>query len=598
MLEPSRDRLDYTEILRKPAPGFELSAAIASTYSLDLQALLAALLPLGFEGDAASECRNNPVFALHALKKLLPKLALFCDGASIKVPNLSQNRLLALLDRAVYPVKHKTAFHPKFWLLKFVRGNEVCYRLVVLSKNVTFDRSWDMAIALDGVPDAENANGSPLADMLQFLHRTQWGKGKRLSFVSKMIDEIRNVAFGDDEMKARDLRFIPLGIDKIPAEDEFLLNKKAAFYRLLVISPFLSAGAVRELFARGRENSETILISRKLALSELSAEDLVQVNCFCMKDEVIDGERSENLSEKPLQIQTQDIHAKFYLFQQSQGSSPYLYLGSANLTQNGINSKNVELLVRFKLSRQNIYDKIRADLLPQNHNGVFTPYQCPDVVKKSDAEIIRDELEKSYRTLTLGKFSAEVTKCGDKFNIELCFSGKISPGYRCEIAPLLGNYQTLSEKVIFKEQVPENISDFYRVKLELEKSGEKIERLLIIDTLSNIDTLADIREELLEKFCLKKSEDLLEYLSYVLSENAYPLAVAKSVQAGAYNGTYRNYQAASFALYEKMLYWAATDKSRLLEIKDIIQHRNIDNRDTAAIIKLCETFYRAAGGGR
>ena len=96
MLEPSHDRLDYTEILRKPAPDFELTAAIACTYSLDLSALLAALLPLGFEGDAANECRNNPVFALHALKKLLPKLAVFCDGASIKVPDLKQNRLLAL----------------------------------------------------------------------------------------------------------------------------------------------------------------------------------------------------------------------------------------------------------------------------------------------------------------------------------------------------------------------------------------------------------------------------------------------------------------------------------------------------------------------
>ena len=201
MLEPSHDRLDYTEILRKPAPDFELTAAIACTYSLDLSALLAALLPLGFEGDAANECRNNPVFALHALKKLLPKLAVFCDGASIKVPDLKQNRLLALLDRAVYPVKHKTAFHPKFWLLKFSRQDEVRYRLVVLSKNITFDRSWDMALTLDGVPSAENANGAPLSSMLQMFYKSQWGKSKRLNILAGLIDEIRQVSFFNDDIK-------------------------------------------------------------------------------------------------------------------------------------------------------------------------------------------------------------------------------------------------------------------------------------------------------------------------------------------------------------------------------------------------------------
>ena len=44
MIEPSQDRLDYSALLAPPAEGFELDIAVATTYSLDLSALMAALL--------------------------------------------------------------------------------------------------------------------------------------------------------------------------------------------------------------------------------------------------------------------------------------------------------------------------------------------------------------------------------------------------------------------------------------------------------------------------------------------------------------------------------------------------------------------------
>lgn len=592
MLEPSHDRLDYTEILRKPAPDFELTSAIGCTYSLDLSALLAALLPLGFEGDAANECRNNPVFTLHVLKKLLPKLAVFCDGASIKVPDLKQNRLLALLDRAVYPVKHKTAFHPKFWLLKFTRQEEVRYRLVVLSKNITFDRSWDMALTLDGTV-SDKPNGAPLSDMLQLFYKSQWGKSKRLNILAGLVDEIRNVAFFNDEIKPEDLQFIPFGTDT-PARDEFMLNEKATFHRLLVISPFLAKDTACRLFARGRENSEKILISRKMALQAFDAGDLPQVNCYCVKDEVIDGERSGNLNEAPEQIQQEDIHAKFYMFQQYQGNAPYIYIGSANLTQNGTTSKNAELLVRFKLSRQNIFDKICADLFPQDRNGVFEPYHFTVPAEKSEDEKLHDLLEKSCRELTLGKFTAAVTGNENQYRIAISFSGKFPKDCSCTIAPLHGEKQPLATEMIFDGQPTENLSDFYRIRLE--KDGAKMERLLIIDTLSQLPGLVEQREMLLEKSCLKKPEDLLEYLNYMLSENAYFVAASRAAQRGKGGWGKSHYGDISFALYEKMLYWAATDKSRLLEIKNVINHRTSDHNTLNDILNLCETFYSIAGG--
>ena len=45
------------------------------------------------------------------------------------------------------------------------------YRLLVLSRNLTFDRSWDVALALDGelLPRRTVANSRPLSDFVAAL---------------------------------------------------------------------------------------------------------------------------------------------------------------------------------------------------------------------------------------------------------------------------------------------------------------------------------------------------------------------------------------------------------------------------------------------
>ena len=77
---------------------------------------------------------------------------------NIKVPT-QYNKLFTLLEpclRAIVPSGGEHAsFHPKIWLIRYKgsggkkRAN-VIYRLIVLSRNLTFDRSWDIAASLDG----------------------------------------------------------------------------------------------------------------------------------------------------------------------------------------------------------------------------------------------------------------------------------------------------------------------------------------------------------------------------------------------------------------------------------------------------------------
>ena len=608
MLDPSSDRLDYSVMLRPPEPGFVLQYAVACTYSLDLSALLAALLPLGFNGDAESLCRNNPVFMLHVFKKLLPKIRVFCDAASITVPDLQHNKMLSLLDEIVFPVRSKTAFHPKFWLLRFERDGEKLYRLAVLSKNLTFDRSWDVAMFFDGKVKNDLSNGEPLAAMLEFLKRSQWGQGSRLHELSALADEIKKVEFSNNEIKAEELMLIPFGVNSDAksggqegsawqSRDTILLNPDASFFRLMVMSPFLAPGTVTHLFQRGRNGAEKLLFTRKSAFSGFSQDQISDIQCYCVKDEVVFGEKSDALDSPPERAQEEDIHAKIYLFQQYQNNTPYLYLGSANLTQNGLTEKNVELLVRVKLRGHNIYETIRNDLLPEDQNGIFEPCETipatVDDAEKNERDLLKKEFRRLLLTLTGKDFRAEVKPDENLCAVTIRCEKRFSSEYKIELAPLAGNWQQFSPEMKFEPQSVETLSDFYRVRLSGQNA--KIERLLVIDTLSSQD-LRTRRQVILESSCLKASSDILEYLSYVLSEDPYSLALQKN-ESGNGHSSQRNAENYQFALYEKLLYWTVTDKKRLLEIREIIHHRPSDNsEETEKLLALCKTFYRAAGG--
>ena len=60
-------------------------------------------------------------------------------------------------------------FHPKLWILQYhnVNDGRTMIKVVVLSRNLTFDQSMDMAIEMTGYVGREvNPKNQPLADML------------------------------------------------------------------------------------------------------------------------------------------------------------------------------------------------------------------------------------------------------------------------------------------------------------------------------------------------------------------------------------------------------------------------------------------------
>ena len=153
MLTPRSRRL-LLEALRPP-PGHSLSRAIGTSYTLDLMALLTAPLAFTFFDHEDDDGRPiaDPLALLQAVRSNADRIHIFCQAGGIAVPS-SGRTLLSYLEDSVFEVtapKEGGVFHPKIWVIRFVsERDEPRYRLLCLTRNLTFDRSWDTALVLDG----------------------------------------------------------------------------------------------------------------------------------------------------------------------------------------------------------------------------------------------------------------------------------------------------------------------------------------------------------------------------------------------------------------------------------------------------------------
>jgi len=147
MLDYKRNRLDYGEMLIPPQ-GYRLAKAMAATYSLDLNTLLSIPIALFYAQTLEGTVEGERIQLLEAIQRCPDVLRIYHQRGKIQVPR-NQNRLYGLLEDCVVGVLPRGAdssFHPKVWILRFEADDApVKYRLIVLSRNLTYDRSWDIA---------------------------------------------------------------------------------------------------------------------------------------------------------------------------------------------------------------------------------------------------------------------------------------------------------------------------------------------------------------------------------------------------------------------------------------------------------------------
>ncbi|CCJ34301.1 hypothetical protein [Caloramator australicus] len=150
MFKLTSDRIDYSSILSAPF-GYRLDFCVGTTYSLELDALIGTSISLGLSEDIDGYIKDNPIYMFEALSKTADKTAVFCQGGQIKAP-FKSNTLYILLEKMVAEInmKNNKSFHPKTWFIKYTNDKDSIYRFIVLSRNLTFDNSWDVAVCLEG----------------------------------------------------------------------------------------------------------------------------------------------------------------------------------------------------------------------------------------------------------------------------------------------------------------------------------------------------------------------------------------------------------------------------------------------------------------
>ena len=605
MLNPNNDRLDYGQILAPPA-GYNLDFAVGTTYSLNLDALVGASLALGLSEETDSELMNNPVCLLEALRSTGDNVALFCEGGQIHMPN-KVTPLYILLEKMVFSVKTPKrkgiaacpSFHPKFWLIRY-KNNEgdLRFRVIVLSRNLTFDRNWDIAYYMDGHVSADTTEKSePVCDFLRYLVAqlpgTENGKDKAKK-IRALIRELPNVIFEPAEKAFYDYEFIPNGVRR-SSGGVYQFNEtdlfQDTFHEIVIISPFLSGGIIRDFNDRNTRSlindARYILITRELSLGRLKPEDVSRFQIYTMRDAVIDGENA--ISEEVQEIQKQDIHAKVYMIRKY--SSSDLYLGSLNASHNAVYG-NIEFMIRLRSKRRYLdLDKLAASLFGTEKDGSDNPFQ--EVTLQTAIIEEEDEptkaLDAVVKEINRSNPSAVVNLEDEEYySASVHFETCDTKGYQISIRPLLSRRtEEFSSDVFFTRLTITQLSEFYVISVS---DGEQtVERVLIIPT----DGLPDEREKQVVSSVVSDRDCFYRYIAFLLGDDSILSMLEANITGGEAQDAMTRQEYHVPALYEKMLQTAAVNPEKFKGIEYLMKTISEDGIIPEDFKKLYETFKKA-----
>ncbi|NIV39017.1 MAG: hypothetical protein GWN58_59245, partial [Anaerolineae bacterium] len=217
--------------LLRPPEGYEFDRGIATTFTLDLLTLLIAPLSLALMDVSDTETLlGDPLALLEGLRRYADRLTIFCQAGRIAVPR-QDYPLFRLLEGTVVQVqaRHPWVFHPKVWLLRYTaEGQAPLYRFLNLSRNLTFDRSWDLSLRLEGeLVERQRAYGRnhPLANFVRALPElaVEPVDPRIAADIALLQDEVRRVAFRPPWPFQDQLSFHPFAV---PGHGSYRFNQR------------------------------------------------------------------------------------------------------------------------------------------------------------------------------------------------------------------------------------------------------------------------------------------------------------------------------------------------------------------------------------
>lgn len=581
MLDFKKDRLDYGEMLIPPE-GYMLSRAVAATYSLDLNTLLSIPIALFYAQTLEGVDGGERIQLLDAIQKCPDVLKIYHQQGRIHVPH-TQNRLYGLIEDCVcgvLPDSPYTSFHPKVWVLRYVKDESPTrYRCIVLSRNLTFDRSWDIAANLDGEVSAEFQEfNKPLTDFVQYLSEIE-----PFNDSAAFLDELSQVKF-IQPAKFNTFRFHPSGIDGYTNP---LSRHKGS--GVICISPFVQDKTLDLI--KKNTTGERWLFGRREELLRLSGAALDGFSPYQLSEFVVDGEQfagAEDGEGEPLQ---QNLHAKLFVFRRQTRGSRW-FIGSANATTAAM-EKNVEFMLELRGQSDAVqFDRLLDDLLgPDRDANVFEAFEPKNEASETDQRLEQKLRLLEYNILkSLDIESARVERQPTSENYDLHIlirPGSIHWGdFTVRLAPFNTKdieTQTLSEEGSFTfcfENINEsNLSRFLR--FEIHHDGERLRQFLMkID----IEGMPESRVSRIMRSIINDRDRFFEYLRFLLADDFDKNDDSGSSNKDAANGDDAQIWDVQAPIFEQLLISASRRPGRLKEIDDVIRQLTKDTDDEKEVV--------------
>lgn len=610
MFDPKYNRLVYGDLLTPP-PGYRLGMAVCTTYSLDLETLIASIVAIGLNEATDTELLRNPVNTLHAIERVSKKIVVFCEAGQTRIPGAS-SPLHLLLEKMIVPVALPGAdkggdypsFHPKTWIIQYEnKDGKALYRFLVMSRNLTFDRSWDVSVALEGKKEpGGKTKVKPLLHFLDFLRGAissqdpdRWQKR---GIIDGMYEALQEVRFRTGEnirgFKDDDFEIIPLGINnevyaKGPLFDMFNATPGHGIHDMVVVSPFISKSTMKDFDADSKwltRSSRRVLITRREELPKLKGA-LHNTDVYVMQDAIVNGENELSEDGESWQPKKQDIHAKLYL--SVKDSQVNLCLGSMNASYRGLNT-NVEMMLRLSTSRYYLRkETLLRDLMGEDEKSNPFIRVNPDTLGEEEKPEEKNPNDTLMKRICRLKLRGEVTPSGENYDVTLTCTGGAIPE-DVTITPLRAKKLSmpLDRTVSFPSLRLLELSEFYTVTIG--QGDQKVQGLLLVPTRG----IPEDRERGIINAIINAPDKFAEYVAISLGESPeHFITELLESEDGRKGDKGSRVSPALTSLYERMLRVACDEPERLKDIQRLVHLIDDEKIVTKEFKDMYRTFMSA-----
>ena len=582
MLQPD-NRFTLFDSLRPPE-GFSFDACIATTFTLDLKALLTLPGIFAMHRDADAATDRPPVEILHAIRKYAKQITIFAQAGEIAVP--PSTKVFGFLEGSVIPVTapKKGVVHPKVWVLRFTKNDspdESILRVIIASRNLTFDSSWDSIVRLD-----QSENGSsmePLVGLFEGLSKQTVGSldASHHDRVTSLCSDLRSAKF-----------LIPAPFESLACHvlgiKESASPFPTAYDDSVVISPFISS----EFFTRVLPSSVGLLVSRFEQFKQVENVANIKERNWFEDGSTPDKTEGPRGPAEPIR----GLHAKVFGFES--GAKTTWFFGSANATAAAFRS-NVEVLLELTgpTDLVGIDKTLGAKGEDTGLHRLFQPYSDPAEIEPDGEDT--DGFDALRREIASQEFSGHAFENEKGWNVTYSTLNNITAPADIEIYIWPTNDAQSKRRIDLNAPLDQtfistltDISGFIGFEL---RSPNGICTFCVPVQLNGIP---DERDTQLMKALIGNAERFLGYLVALLDESSFDNS-EEGPAFGEGAGTWKTSNSFDMPpVLEKMLKAMRSDQSKLLDIASLVRDLDKDEILPPGFIELWSAVLEVAGSMR